>query len=303
MFTRFLILLLISIKLFIAAAINPDISAINEKPMHLSAPSITVTYIANEGFLIESENKKVLIDALFGRIEMDWCVTPPREILRKMENAEEPFDDIDLILTTHWHTDHFDPVSVANHLINNPEGTFISSEQTIDRLKQITENYDVISDQIVQLTPGILSSESVAVNGIKVKVYKMHHSKYMEEDEKTGKQKNRHADVENLGFIIDFNGFKVFHPGDENADPDTYKKLRLDKENIDVAFLNRSFLYGLESENIELITKYIKPGLVVAMHIYDDQIKHMETVLTNLPEGFPDTILFKIPLETKVFNK
>ena len=38
--------------------------------------SCTITYIANDGFLIETNNSKVLIDALFGGINGNWCDQP-----------------------------------------------------------------------------------------------------------------------------------------------------------------------------------------------------------------------------------
>ena len=44
-----------------------------------------IMYIANDGFLIRASNKKILIDALFGRFESDWCVVPSREVIGKLE--------------------------------------------------------------------------------------------------------------------------------------------------------------------------------------------------------------------------
>ena len=47
-------------------------------------------YIANKGFLIKVSNKKILIDALFGRFEADWCDIPTGEIIEKMEKGQDP---------------------------------------------------------------------------------------------------------------------------------------------------------------------------------------------------------------------
>ncbi|MCP4724765.1 MAG: MBL fold metallo-hydrolase [bacterium] len=303
MFRKYLLSSLLLGSIFIAAGLNSHSSKNDENTLPQSESSLEVTYIANEGFLISSQNKQVLIDALFGREGIDWCVTPPRDIMKKMENAENPFDNIDLILTTHWHIDHFDPISVSNHLKNNPDGIFISSNQTIEMLKKESDNYENIRGQVIEQTPDLFSSESLSVNGINVKVFRIHHSAYFEVNEETGKRKNRHEDVVNLGFIVDIGGFRIFHAGDENADPDTYKKLRLDRENIDIAFLNRSFLFNIKPETVEIITKYVKPEHIVVMHLYDEQIKYMEQVLDNLPENFPETLYFRSPKDKKVFNK
>ena len=46
--------------------------------------SCTVTFIANEGFLIGTTNHKVLIDALFGNIKGNWCDQPGDSVTRLM---------------------------------------------------------------------------------------------------------------------------------------------------------------------------------------------------------------------------
>jgi L-ascorbate metabolism protein UlaG (beta-lactamase superfamily) len=49
--------------------------------------------------------------------------------------------------------------------------------------------------------------------------------------------------VENLGFLFNINGVKIFHCGDsEPSCISDYENFRLDKENIDIAFLGRGFI-------------------------------------------------------------
>jgi L-ascorbate metabolism protein UlaG (beta-lactamase superfamily) len=73
-------------------------------------------YVANEGFLVKASNRKILVDALFGRFESDWCDVPSGPVIEKMEKGIEPFDQIDLILISHAHVDHFNAEIVSKHL-------------------------------------------------------------------------------------------------------------------------------------------------------------------------------------------
>ena len=88
-------------------------------------PPLTVTYVANEGFMIESEGKKILIDAVFGGFEPTWCQVPPDSVVELMTAARPPFDSINLITVTHAHLDHFNADIVAVHMKHNRRGILV----------------------------------------------------------------------------------------------------------------------------------------------------------------------------------
>ena len=62
------------------------------------APTLEIIYIANEGFMLSSGTKKVLIDAL-QKNRWDYHSTP-EDVINKMNNAQPPFDNIDLLLVS-----------------------------------------------------------------------------------------------------------------------------------------------------------------------------------------------------------
>ena len=66
-----------------------------------------VTYIANEGFLIKSGDKTILIDAIFGDQEYGFCDIPDEVQIEAMCKAKYEYSNIDLIAATHSHIDHF----------------------------------------------------------------------------------------------------------------------------------------------------------------------------------------------------
>jgi hypothetical protein len=57
---------------------------------------VEVTYIGNEGFLLQGNGKKVLIDALYRGGFSGYLVIPIERRI-KMETSQPPFNDIDRI--------------------------------------------------------------------------------------------------------------------------------------------------------------------------------------------------------------
>jgi L-ascorbate metabolism protein UlaG (beta-lactamase superfamily) len=225
-----------------------------------------ITYISNEGFLLEVSGKKVLIDGLFDQIEGDWCDSPTKETVDLMEASAPPFDQVDLIAITHKHQDHFSAKVVVNHLLNNPSGKVVCPSQVVEVLKQ-NPDYEKIKDQITSLTPKELSDSIVMLAGISIRVLRLEHSHYMEEDSTSGEMKNRHRDIENLGFLFNIDGVKIFHCGDTNPlNQEEYSTYALHKDSIDLAFLERMFV-GRGAEGMAMINDYIQPSYTVFMHI------------------------------------
>ncbi len=61
--------------------------------------AVTVTYVANEGVLIQSGSKQVLIDALHKPYLSEYLPTPEKIIDTMMANRP-PFEDIELLLVS-----------------------------------------------------------------------------------------------------------------------------------------------------------------------------------------------------------
>lgn len=82
-----------------------------------SQNDVTITYLQNDGVLISDGTHKVLIDAIFN-FASGWINLNAAEAA-KIINAQAPYDDIDLVLITHNHGDHYSPGAVNTHLSNN----------------------------------------------------------------------------------------------------------------------------------------------------------------------------------------
>jgi L-ascorbate metabolism protein UlaG (beta-lactamase superfamily) len=246
--------------------------------------SCKITYISNEGFLIETQGKKVLIDGLFDHIEGNWCDSPNEQTLALMKASAAPFDRIDLIAITHNHRDHFNDQVVMKHLLSNPQAMVICPSQ-VSEVLSVHPDYEKVASRIIDLTLPEYHDSTLVVSGIPIRVMRLEHSHYMEEDPNTGTMKNRHRDIENLGYLLNIDGLRIFHCGDTNPlNDEEYKGYALQEESIDIAFLERMFVaYGKESTDI--INNYIQPDHTVFMHInpgnletYSNHFKEVENI-------------------------
>jgi len=112
------------------------------------------------------------------------------------------------------------------------------------------------------------------INGIGIKVFRLKHGPHYIVDAETGEKINRHKNTQNLGFLFDINGVKIFHSGGSNPSCiSDYEHFHLEKENIDIAFLGRDFIWNLDSEVDNVVRDYLNPKHIILMSIYH---KHNE---------------------------
>ncbi len=114
---------------------TPEFILLGEGEINADEPGIETTYICNEGFLIVSSDKKILVDALFEGHPDYGTIPPERRAL--MEKALPPFDEVDLVLVTHDHSDHFEWNVARKHLENNPQAILVSTEEATTELREL----------------------------------------------------------------------------------------------------------------------------------------------------------------------
>jgi L-ascorbate metabolism protein UlaG (beta-lactamase superfamily) len=249
----------------------------------VQAPAVEITYIANEGVLISSGGKQVLIDGLHREYGPEYAFLPPAE-RDKIENAKTPFDAIDLILVSHRHLDHFHPESVGLHLQHNPKAVLVSSQQIVDEVEKNFKGFQAIRSRVTAATPPWRERVAMKVAGIDFEILGLRHG--------TG----RHATIQNLGHIIKLGGKKLLHVGDADTSVENFEKFNLDEEGIDIALLPDWFL--LYGEGQTIVREHIKPKQIIAVHVSPSE---GENVATKLKQAFPNAIAFTTMLEKKQF--
>ncbi|MBU0494342.1 MAG: MBL fold metallo-hydrolase [Chloroflexi bacterium] len=240
------------------------------------AAAVAITYVENDSFLINAHGKTILTDPP-ERI--------PPEARRLIEQAQPPFDAVDLVLITHAHSDHFDPQLIRAHLEHNPRAILISTEETVERLKADFSGWSAMQDRIKAVEPQEGERIPVTANGISLEILNLPHG----------------IPITNLGFIINLGGRKLLHTGDMNqaSDLETYE---LARANIDIAFVPYFFLIDdefLDADGHNMVLAAIQARHVVPMH-YSSTDRYLISILNRIKARVPTGILFHETLETQI---
>ncbi len=235
---------------------------------------VEVTYVGNAGFLINTGEKKILIDALFKGFEGSYNL--PQSIQEKLSLAQAPFDDVDLIIVTHAHGDHVNPVMVRQHMQNNPKAIFASTQQMVDALKGI-------NDRCYGFNPSKEESDSKIINGIGIETFYLPHG--------------TNSRVINIGFLITVNGITIFQTGDADFDQFTYnefRSLQLPEKKIDLAFIQHYYMHG-DSLSTKFVREAIGGNYIFPIHYHFTTPAFDSTIVRA---NFPDAIIFEEELQT-----
>ena len=245
------------------------------------AAGVSITFLANEGVMLSSGNKKVLIDALFQKYETGYAV-PADSTQAALAAARAPFDGVNLILVTHRHGDHFHPAPVVAHLRANSRATLLTSRQVIDSLRSRIPPKAGLGRRMLARTtvPGARRGE--AINEIVVEVLGLPHGG------------RRHRGVEHLGYIVEMGGRRVLHVGDSDITEAAFAPFRLDTARIDVALLPAWMVTS--SEGRRVIERWIRPRQVIAFHVGEGE---QQEVTRAVQSAMPGAVTLVRSLETR----
>ena len=243
----------------------------------------SVLYVSNEGVLVTSGDKKILIDGIYAGIDRYL----PADAFSRLKNGEAPFDDIDLILATHAHFDHFDPRQVAKYMAQNPHTAFLSTGEAVQELIKVDPSLEKRATAF-DLVPG--ESREVKINGIQVNAYFLTHG-----INEAGEM------VLNLGFLAILDEVKVFHSGDMDVNVvsvDDLKAYGLPGQQIDLAF---TFHTAFRNQDVlPLVTEGLAARYYFPIHYHFSSPPLSAGLIAR---EFPEAILFGNEMETWVMPR
>ena len=238
---------------------------------------VRAVFVGNSGFLISVGDKKVLIDAFQDGL-------PPRYVLpgfvtSALVEAMPPFDEVDMILVTHNHPDHFSPGMVRRYMQLNPEVVLVSTTQVVEQLAEFGE-------RLIAVDPQAGLPVNVEANGIQVEALYLSHG-----------APSTSSETFNNAYVVTMDGVKLFHTGDTNAFRDV-SRFNLAEKQIDLAFIVHLFMFSNSNKNV--IDNDIDADYLIPIHYEYTVIEFSaDQVLANYPEA----VVFSSELDTWVMPK
>jgi L-ascorbate metabolism protein UlaG (beta-lactamase superfamily) len=243
-----------------------------------------ITYICNAGVMVELKDHKILIDGLCNS-NIPLYKNPPAEIRERIVSGTAPFDNIEVLLFTHHHSDHFDPVTTALFLKEQPNAPVISSPETIARLN--FQFPDIEKERLIIQDIPLGGIGSLQMKGLTIQSLAMQHDG------------NEYQDVLNLAYLIEAAGMRILHVGDAKPISISYIDLNLTALNIDLLLAPFPYV-GLFSGRL-LIEKYIRPKKIAAIHLPVRELDQQGWIATTMKnylkvkEEFIETVFLEEP--------
>ncbi len=213
---------------------------------------LVLTYIANEGVLLASGHRKVLIDALFDRPDPAYRAPAP-ETLEKIIRGAAPFDGVGLALVTHNHPDHFDPLLAVRFLEGNPGARLAAPADAVAEMRKNAPGWAAIAGRVASFDLKVDEHETRDVAGIALSAFRTRHS-----------GGNRETPM-NLMFLFELGGWHVFHEGDSDATIDQYRGFGLEGVPIDLALVH--FWFPLDPAMARLLQEVLRPKHIGLIHL------------------------------------
>ncbi|WP_305952141.1 MBL fold metallo-hydrolase [Emticicia oligotrophica] len=159
-----------------------------------------VWWLAQSGFLIKWQGETILFDPyLSDSLSKKYQNTDkPHVRISELVISPEVLDCIDIVTSSHNHTDHLDAETLIPILKNNPAIKFIIPEA----------NRAFVADRVqceLDFPIGLNDGLSYEYLGFKITGIPAAHNEV---------ERNERGECKYMGFVVQFGGFSVYHSGD-----------------------------------------------------------------------------------------
>ena len=214
----------------------------------------SITYLGNEGILLSNGDQKVLFDPFFHNVYGQYQAVP-EEIQQAIKNNTPPYDDIDLIVISHAHGDHFTAETVADYLSANENVFLVAPSQAS---KTVTEHTAELSDQIISIelnfgdAPVLTEVKNIAIESVRIP-----HAGWPER-----------KDIANLVHRVSLNnGVKIIHMRDADPRDEHFKPFAdlWDSKTSDISF--PPYWFFVSEEGPTILKERINSKKSIGVHV------------------------------------
>lgn len=236
-----------------------DNELLNDIKSFKSSTGFKIWWLAQSGFLIKWQEKYLLFDPyLSDSLSVKYQNSDkPHERISELVILPDQLDFIDIVTSSHNHTDHLDAETLMPIIQINAEIKFIIPEANrafvVDRVN-CSLNFPI----------GLNDGLSFEHKGFKITGIPAAHNEV---------ERNQKGECKFMGFIAEFGGFSVYHSGDTLWFDGLEGILKAYK--IDVAFLpingnkpERKVAGNLSADEAAKLGKIIEAKLVIPHHYH-----------------------------------
>ena len=247
-------------------------------PITLKDVILEITYLQNDGVLISDGENQVLVDALVDLGNNSGWVSLGSSEQAKLASASAPYNRVDVVLATHNHGDHHSHTTLRTYLSANSGAKFLAPPQITNGL--------AASSQIVTKSVTRFARETETINGIRVDIFHLRHFDAFGND---------FSSVENYGYLLYLDGYKVLHLGDVDMTSENFDALGLENENIDVVLIP-TFVSSVHfsASQQDVMANKINPQTIIGLHLLSGSI---DLLHSQIRAAYPDAVIFSAPLE------
>lgn len=225
-------------------------------PPNALSDSACAYYIGNAGIMVTSGETKVLFDAFYAEDYGQYALVP-EATHQALIDAELPYNDVDALLISHVHGDHFSSAPTLEFLRANKAVHVYASQQVIDVLNSAGAEKNMNE----RLHPFTLSegdpAQAIQLGSLNIEAVRIPH---------TGGE--RTAMVENLAFRVSLdNDLTVLHLGDADPDEQLFAphQSHWDAKQLDVAFPPYWF-FGSDAGRL-ILKNQLKANQSIGVHV------------------------------------
>lgn len=255
-----------------------------------SAPRepLVLIYVANMGVMVSSGEVKVLIDGLFDEPNPGLRVPSP-ETLASLMKGEASFDGVDLVLVTHKDWDHFSAALVARYLETRPEPILVAPSDAVAAMRKAASDWSRIEPRIIPIELEVGENIKREVARIPLTIVRTLH----------GMTKT----PMNLMYLIEVNGWRVFHEGDSSGRPDDFLGFGLETLPVDLAVISPGWPLSPHLPHRRFLQDVLKPNHIALGHINIKVENVVDGEIDKVRQYYNDIFVLLPGMPAKLFRK
>ncbi|MDX1455636.1 MAG: MBL fold metallo-hydrolase [Gammaproteobacteria bacterium] len=245
---------------------------------------VTITAVANEGFLISDGNRAVLIDA-FVRDPLPWQYhTTPAATWAAMLAGEGDFGKVIAAVASHEHVDHIQPAAAIEWLSANEGTPLFATPGAIAAIEEQGGSGLPLFD----IEPWQTPKRDRSWGGLSLRFFYLPHGD------------NEDATPRNLGTLITIAGKRILHIGDTQPIEAFFANLDIPPGEIDLLLVPQWFLLKQHfPDALPMLERTIAPKQIALTHARTDSLQGF---LQILPQIAPGVISLAEPGDTLVLD-